>query len=129
MPELSVDTFALEPSYYSNFAENACAMCPGPTNATPAEKIDTASLLDIELLGPESLHWVDLGSSARGKPSRGHCYASNGGDRHDDCGGIERAQLVKQTLEDVRRTQSDRDADSKSESQEENTLAHDQPQD
>src|SRR5690349_16247277 len=103
-------------------------MRPGPRNATPAEKIDTASLLDIELLGAESLHWVDFGGSARWEPSRGHCYASNDGDRRDVCRGIERAQLVKQTLEDVSRTQGDRDADGKSESQQKNAFAHDQPQ-
>src|SRR5215469_11428036 len=105
------------------------AVCvPGPTIATPSEKMDTSSLLDIELLGAKSLHWVDFGSPARWEPSSGHCYASHGGDRQGDCRGIERAQLVKQTLEDVRRTQSDRDADGKSESQQKNAFSHDQPQ-
>src|SRR5215472_2543609 len=70
------------------------AVCvPGPTNATPSEKIDTASLLDIELLGAKSLRWVDFGSSARWEPSSGHCYASHGGDRQGDGRGTERAQL------------------------------------
>ena len=84
--------------------------------------------VDIDLLDTKRLHGISFGRSARGKPSGYNCYASNGCDRHDDCRGIERAQLVKQALEDVRRTQSDRDAEGKSDSQQKNAYAYDRPQ-
>jgi DNA-binding MarR family transcriptional regulator len=71
----------------------------------------------LGLFGAQSLHRVDSGGAECGRACGRNSHADYGRNRDCDGGGIERVQLVEQTLEDAGGTEGHGDADRKSDGQ------------